>query len=160
VRESRLLDGPAQGIGPDNTVAIARDYEFVVLYTSTAGFASDIRLAERIKAGTPGVKIAFVGPHVTAGAEVSLQASPAIDFVARGEFDYPVAEFAEGRRLEDIAGVTYWRDGRVIHSYTSMDRRYMVEMVERFYDRYYFRPKVIFRILRLLRSRRAPAVVP
>ena len=29
-----------------------------------------------------------------------------------------------------------------------LDRRYMVQMVERFYDRYYFRPKVIFRILR------------
>ena len=53
VPESRLLDGPAQGIGIDDTVSIAQDYEFVVLYTSTAGFASDIRLAERIKASTP-----------------------------------------------------------------------------------------------------------
>jgi hypothetical protein len=33
-------------------------------------------------------------------------------------------------------------------TYPGLDRRYMVEMVERFYDRYYFRPKVIFRILR------------
>jgi hypothetical protein len=116
VRESRLLDGPAQGISPDDTVAIARDYEFVVLYTSMAGFASDIQLAERIKAGTPGIKIAFVGPHVTARAEVCLQASSAIDFVVRGEFDYPVAEFADGRRLEDIAGVSHRRDGRIMHN--------------------------------------------
>lgn len=33
-------------------------------------------------------------------------------------------------------------------SYPGLDRQYMVEMVERFYDRYYFRPKVIFHILR------------
>jgi hopanoid biosynthesis associated radical SAM protein HpnJ len=116
VRESRLLDGPAQGISPDDTVAIARDYEFVVLYTSMAGFASDIQLAERIKAGTPGIKIAFVGPHVTARAEVCLQASSAIDFVVRGEFDYPVAEFADGRRLEDIADVSHRRDDRIMHN--------------------------------------------
>ena len=32
--------------------------------------------------------------------------------------------------------------------YPGLDRQYMGEMVERFYDRYYFRPKVIFRILR------------
>jgi hypothetical protein len=35
VRESRLLDGPAQGISPDDTVAIARDYEFKVLMQGT-----------------------------------------------------------------------------------------------------------------------------
>jgi hypothetical protein len=33
-------------------------------------------------------------------------------------------------------------------SYPGLDRRYMLEMVERFYGRYYFRPKVIARILR------------
>jgi hypothetical protein len=32
--------------------------------------------------------------------------------------------------------------------YPGLDRRYMVEMVERFYDRYYFRPKVLWRFLR------------
>jgi radical SAM superfamily enzyme YgiQ (UPF0313 family) len=99
VPKSRLLDAPAQGISPDDTVAIAQDYEFVVLYTSTAGFASDIRLAERIKARTPGIKIAFVGPHVTARAEASLQASSAVDFVVCGEFDHPVAEVRRCREL-------------------------------------------------------------
>jgi len=33
-------------------------------------------------------------------------------------------------------------------SYPGLDRRYMVQLVEQFYDRYYFRPRVIFRILR------------
>jgi hypothetical protein len=31
VHESRLLDGPAAGIGPDDTVTITQDYDFVVL---------------------------------------------------------------------------------------------------------------------------------
>ena len=110
------IDGLTQGISLDDTVAITQDYAFVVLYTSTAGFASDIRLAEQIKARTPEIKIAFVGPHVTVRAEASLQASSAINFVVCGEFDYPVAEFAEGCRLEDIAGVTYRQGDRIIHN--------------------------------------------
>jgi hopanoid biosynthesis associated radical SAM protein HpnJ len=116
VKDSRLLDGPAQGITPNDAVTIAQDYEFVVLYTSTAGFTSDIRLAEEIKASHPETTIAFVGPHVTVKAEESLNASSAIDFVVEGEFDYAVAEFAEGRPLADIAGVSYRQGDRIIRN--------------------------------------------
>jgi hypothetical protein len=116
VPDSRLLDGPAQGLRPEDVASIAQDYAFVVLYTSTAGFTSDVRLAEQIKAGHPDSTIAFVGPHVTVQADASLLASAAIDFVVRGEFDYAVAEFADGRRLADIAGVSYRHDGRLIHN--------------------------------------------
>ena len=116
IRNSRLLDGPAQGVSPEETVNIARDYDFLVLFTSTAGFKSDIRLAESIKDENPHIKIAFVGPHVTVQPEQSLTASAAIDFVVRREFDYPVAEFAAGQQLEDIAGISYRKDGRVVHT--------------------------------------------
>ncbi|WP_447973180.1 hopanoid biosynthesis associated radical SAM protein HpnJ [Nitrospira sp. Kam-Ns4a] len=116
VKESRLLDGPSHGVSPEETVEIARDYEFLVLFTSTAGFQSDIRLAELIKAANPAIRIAFVGPHVTVQPEQSLKASPAIDFVARREFDYQVAEFAWGKPLEDIAGISYRTNGRVVHN--------------------------------------------
>jgi hopanoid biosynthesis associated radical SAM protein HpnJ len=60
--------------------------------------------------------------------ERSLQASPAIDFVAREEFDFTVAEVAEGRPLESVAGLSYTdSDGRVVHNpdreiLTDMDR--------------------------------------
>jgi hopanoid biosynthesis associated radical SAM protein HpnJ len=116
VKDSRLLDGPAQGLTPDDAVTIAQDYEFVVLYTSTAGFMSDIRLAEEIKASHPETTIAFVGPHVTIQPEESLKASTALDFVVRGEFDYAVTEFAEGHSLADIAGVSYRQGDRIIRN--------------------------------------------
>jgi hopanoid biosynthesis associated radical SAM protein HpnJ len=116
VKDSRLLDGPAQGVSPEEAVKIAQDYEFVVLYTSTAGFKSDIKLAEQLKEGTPDITIAFVGPHVTMQAEESLNASTALDFVVRGEFDYAVAEFAAGRPLADIAGVSYRQGDRIMQN--------------------------------------------
>jgi len=114
---SRLLDAPPHRVGPLETVRIACEYEFVVLFTSTVGFASDLRLAQAMKEAKPGLKIAFVGPHVQVQPAESLLASPEIDFIVRGEFDYAVVEFAQGRPLSQIANASY-RDssGRIVHN--------------------------------------------
>jgi hopanoid biosynthesis associated radical SAM protein HpnJ len=116
IRESRLLDAPAHSVSPEKTVTIAKEYDFVVLFTSTPGFKSDIRLAEMMKEARPDTKIAFVGPHVTVQAEESLKASTAIDFIARKEFDHTVAEFARGKKLEEIEGVSFRKNGQIIHN--------------------------------------------
>lgn len=116
IKDSRLLDAPSHGVSPEETVALAKDYEFLALFTSTPGFKSDVRLAQMIKEANPRIKIAFVGPHVTIQPEQSLQASPAIDFVVRREFDYPLAEYASGKRLEEIAGISYRQNGQIINT--------------------------------------------
>ncbi len=116
IKESRLLDAPAHGVSPEETVAFSSDYDFVVIFTSTPGFRSDIRLAALMKSAKPGIKIAFVGPHVTIRAEESLRASEAIDFVARKEFDYSVAEFAWGRNIEEIEGISFRKNGSIVHN--------------------------------------------
>jgi hopanoid biosynthesis associated radical SAM protein HpnJ len=113
---SRLLDAPPHGITPEQTVAVASGYEFVVLFTSTVGFASDLRLAGRMKEVQPGLQIAFVGPHVEVQPGESLAAGAAIDFVVRGEFDHAVVDFAQGRPLGEIPGVSYRRGGAVVHN--------------------------------------------
>jgi len=113
---SRLLDAPPHHITPDETVAIAADYEFVVLFTSTVGFESDVRIARRMKEAKPGLKIAFVGPHVEVQPAASLVASADIDFVVRGEFDHAVVDFASGRPPEEIRGASYRREGTVVHN--------------------------------------------
>src|SRR5579864_4303147 len=61
---SRLLDAPPHKITKLQTIEIAKDYEFLVLFTSTVGFQSDLNLARSIKEKNPGMKICFVGPHV------------------------------------------------------------------------------------------------
>jgi len=116
IRESRLLDAPSHGVKSEERIRIAAEYDFVVLFTSTAGFQSDIHLAERMKTAQPSLKIAFVGPHVSVLPEESLQASPAIDFVVRKEFDYAVAEFAWGKNLEEIAGISFRKEGQISHT--------------------------------------------
>ena len=113
---SRLLDAPPHHVSAEETLKIIKDYEFVVLFTSTPGFPGDIRLAEAMKDVNPQLKVAFVGPHVSVLPERSLRECPAIDFVARKEFDYSVVEFAQGKPLTDIAGISYRKNGSVVHN--------------------------------------------
>jgi len=113
---SRLLDAPSHHVSAEETINIARDYEFLVLFTSTPGFPGDIRLVKKIREINPRIKIAFVGPHVTVLPERSLKDSPEIDFVVRKEFDYAVCEFANGKPLEEILGISYRKNGSVVHT--------------------------------------------
>jgi len=116
IERSRLLDASPHGVTPEATVAIAKEFDFVVLFTSTPGFDNDIRLAEMMKDARPGIKIAFVGPPVSVQPEETLRTSSAIDFVARREFDFTVAEYAAGVGIEDIQGVSYRKNGRIVHN--------------------------------------------
>ena len=113
---ARLLDAPPHYVSAEETINIAKEYEFLVLYTSTPGFPGDIRLSQRIKDANPKIKIAFVGPHVTVLPERALREAPAVDFVVRKEFDYAVKEFAEGKPLEDILGISYLKNGSIAHT--------------------------------------------
>jgi len=109
---SRLLDAPSHGVTPDETVVIARDYDFVVLFTSTVGFSNDVALARKMKEAKPDLKIAFVGPHVQIKPD-SLMSGADIDFIVSGEFDHAVVEFAEGKPLSQIAGAGYRKNGGI-----------------------------------------------
>ena len=113
---SRLLDAPPHNITQAETVRISSDYDFVVLFTSAVGFESDLGIVRRMKEAKPELKVAFVGPDVQTRPTESLRASPDLDFVVRGEFDHAVVEFAEGKPLEAIPGVSFRKDGEVIHN--------------------------------------------
>jgi len=113
---ARLLDAPSHHVSAEETINIARDYEFLVLFTSTPGFPGDIRLVKKIREANPKIKIAFVGPHVSVLPERSLKDCPEIDFVVRKEFDFAVCEFAQGKPLEEILGISFLKNGSVVHT--------------------------------------------
>ena len=116
IEGARLLDAPSHHVSAEETINIARDYEFLVLFTSTPGFPGDIRLAAKIREVNPKIKIAFVGPHVSVLPERSLKDCREIDFVVRKEFDFAAYEFAHGKPLEEILGISYLKDGSVVHT--------------------------------------------
>jgi hopanoid biosynthesis associated radical SAM protein HpnJ len=113
---SRLIDAPARGMSLDEALPIAADYELAVLHTSTPSFPSDVRVVEALKEKNPNLTIGFVGSHVAVQPEVSLKASPAIDFVAGNEFDFTIKEIAEGRPLDEVDGISYREDGGIVHN--------------------------------------------
>src|SRR6202166_1384952 len=113
---ARLLDAPAHHVSSDETIEIAKEYQFLVLFTSTPGFPGDILLARAIKQSNPKIKIAFVGPHVTVLPEKSMRDCPEIDFVCRKEFDHSVVDYAKGKPLEEIPGVSFLKNGAVVHT--------------------------------------------
>ncbi|HYE23994.1 MAG TPA: hopanoid biosynthesis associated radical SAM protein HpnJ [Clostridia bacterium] len=113
---SRLLDANPHHVSAEETIEIGKQYEFLVLFTSTPGFQGDCKLAELMKAANPNLKIAFVGPHVTTLPAETLNQCAAIDFIVRREFDYAVVEYANGKPLEEIQGVSFRKNGQVIHN--------------------------------------------
>jgi hypothetical protein len=104
---STLVDAPAGGLRLEDVLPMAGQYDLAVLHTSSPSFAGDVRVAEALKQASPALVIGFVGAKVAVEPEASLLASAAIDFVAREEFDFTIAEIAEGRPLAEVAGVTF-----------------------------------------------------
>jgi hypothetical protein len=94
----------------DQVAPLAREYDHVVMHTSTPSFRGDVRVAERLKGENPRLLVGMVGAHVAVLPEPSLRASRAVDWVGVGEFDYACAEVAAGRPLTEVRGIAY-RDG-------------------------------------------------
>src|ERR1700693_1921647 len=94
VEGSKLIDAPPHKIGIDSVVKQARDYDLVVMHTSTPSFASDVKTIKAMKAANPGLKAGMIGAKVAVEANESLEASPLVDFVARNEFDFTIRDVA------------------------------------------------------------------
>jgi len=116
IENSKVVDAPPHGISIEQTVEMAADFELLVLFTSTPGFNVDVKIADMMKAKNPQLEVAFVGPPVTIEPDKVLNATKAIDFIVRREFDYQIANYANGTPLEDLPGVSYRRNGENIHN--------------------------------------------
>ena len=113
---AKLMDCPPHEIGIEECLRHAHGYDHVIIHTSTPSLRNDCRVAEAIKARRPDTTIGFVGAHAAVLPTETLKASPAIDWVGRKEFDYTCKEVAEDRPLADIAGLSYRKEGRIIHN--------------------------------------------
>jgi hopanoid biosynthesis associated radical SAM protein HpnJ len=116
IPDSRLIDAPARDLALEDIRPIVRDYELVVLHTSTPSFHGDVKVAEALKAENPNILLGFVGAHVAVSPEASVAASDAIDFVAGSEFDFTIKEIADGRPFAEVDGITWKRDGAVVRN--------------------------------------------
>ncbi len=125
IPDSKLVDAPAHDQSLEDVLPLAKDYELLILHTSTPSFGNDVKVAEAFKAANPALMIGFVGAHVAISPEPCVLASDAIDFVARHEFDYTLVDVAEGKALNEINGLSYKQDGKAVHN---PDRALVMDM--------------------------------
>ena len=116
IEGSRLVDAPPHDLTQDDVLRIARDYELVIIHTSAPTLPGDAQLAEALKSQNPDLRVGLVGAHAAVLPEETLRASEAIDFVGRKEFDFTCQDLALGKPLADIDGLSFRREGKVIHN--------------------------------------------
>jgi hopanoid biosynthesis associated radical SAM protein HpnJ len=117
VPDSRVLDAPADDLGVAECLQIARDYDLVIMHTSTPSFPTDAKFAQLLKQDNPRVRIGLVGAKVMVEPADSLLAASAVDFVCREEFDYTCRDVAAGLPLDSIDGLSYrTAAGQIVHN--------------------------------------------
>ena len=117
VENSKLIDAPPHKTSLADVTGQVKNFDLAVLHTSTPSFASDVKVAEAMKAANPNLKIGMIGAKVAVQAQESLRDAPVIDFVARNEFDFTIKEVAEGKAFNDIDGLSFRNaEGVIVHN--------------------------------------------
>src|ERR1700743_1413424 len=104
---SRLIDAPPHNLSFKDIEEDVKSHELIVIHTSTPSFKSDIRTAQMVRDINPTAKIGFIGAKVAVEPVQSMEACPALDFVARNEYDFTIQELANGADWATITGLTY-----------------------------------------------------
>jgi hopanoid biosynthesis associated radical SAM protein HpnJ len=126
IPDSRLIDAPAHDQSWDDIKHEVDDKELIVLHTSTPSFRQDIHTAELIRERNPKALIGLIGAKVAVESQKSLEASKAVDFVCRNEFDFTIKDIAEGKPLAEVEGISYRNEaGEIVHN---QDRPILADM--------------------------------
>ena len=117
VEKSKLVDAPPHKQSLADVLPMAKDHDLVVLHTSVPSFASDVKTIEAMKAVNPNLKAGLIGAKVAVDADGSMIKAPAVDFVARNEFDFTIKEVADDVPWSQIKGLSYRnKDGVIVHN--------------------------------------------
>lgn len=116
IEGSKLVDSPPHDLTREDVLKIGREYELIFIHTSSPTLKGDGELAEAFKNQNPSVIVGLVGAHAAVLPEQTLRASEAIDLVCRKEFDFTCRDIAEGKSWESINGISYRKEGRIVHN--------------------------------------------
>lgn len=114
----RFVDGPAQNLEQPDIARIIRAFspELTVCHTTTPSIYNDISYA-RLAKEISGCATCLIGPHVSVLPEDTFgHSNGAVDIIARGEYDYTLRDRAAHMKVEDIAGISYLRDGACVNN--------------------------------------------
>jgi radical SAM superfamily enzyme YgiQ (UPF0313 family) len=164
--EVLLLDAPARKVGYHEVEKSGKQFkpDLLVVGASIHNTHGDTKAAARLKRALGGAFTIMVGAPVSSRPEEILDLEPAIDAVARREFDVAVASLADvlasDSRLDVVEGITYRSNGHVHTNPVAPllqnldDIPFVSEIYKRFLDaRNYFNPNVSFPMITILTGR-------
>ena len=106
-----------------------KDTKLFVLDTSTPSIYSDIAFGAMLKKKYPDAFVLLVGTHPSATVEETMSVDPAIDGIARKEYDFIVRDLAfalrDGTDLTEVKGLSF-RNGETVVN--NPDADYIVDM--------------------------------
>ena len=123
--EVSLLDQPAKRFSLDQTVNwVKKEDPDIIGFSVLLSTAKEApKIAERVKAENPNIKVVFGSHHSTFNAERILKKYPFVDIVVRGEGEHTSLEIArcleKQRELDKVEGVTFRKNGRIV---SNLDR--------------------------------------
>jgi len=115
----KILDATAQDVVLEGLEQYLKDLKTVPSYigitatTPEAVIALDT--AQICKNVLPGARVVLGGVHATVMPEAIL-ADKNVDFVIRGEGEYSFLELVNGNQLDSILGLSYKKNGKIIHN--------------------------------------------
>jgi len=126
VEGSKLIDAPPHRLKFEDIEGDLAAHDLIIIHTSTPSFKSDVQTARMVKEINPGAVVGFIGAKVAVQPDESLKASPAIDFVARSEYEFTIQEIAAGCDWSGIKGISYRTNGgAIVHN---EDRPILMDM--------------------------------
>ncbi|MBN1162043.1 MAG: cobalamin-dependent protein [Dehalococcoidales bacterium] len=136
-----LLDANALQLKPEDVAGAVSDAGVVGITAMTPTIGTALYIAHYLKRDRPGIKIILGGPHATLLPEETLNSSPDIDIIVRGEGDETVIDLMRaiegGQPLDNIPGISYKADGKIVHT---ADRTSNVDMDSLPYPAYHLLP--------------------
>ena len=134
----KLIDAPANALSHDETEKLIIDFkpDLLVLYTGKMSEVNDLEFVDRIIDKT-GCDSVIVGPFASINPERTLSASKKITKLVAGEFEYPVAEIADGKNQQEILNLVYKQGGQTVKNpmrpYLTGDQLDAIPFVSKFF---------------------------
>ncbi len=134
--EVALKDCSNDGISFEGLKKIIKNFrpEIIIANTSTPSIIGDLKVAAIAKEEDKAIKTIFFGIHVTALPEETFAESPDLEFIASGEPEYTVRDFARAARnklpMNEVKGLIY----KTGHGIVRNEKRPLIENLDELPD--------------------------
>lgn len=139
--EIKFIDAPSYGFTHAETEEIITKFgpDFLVIYSGRLSEDNDMEFSDRLVSKL-GIKGAFVGPYISIDPEGSLKKSRNVSIAVKGEFEFPILEIIEGKKLQHIKNIVYNDNGTIrtnpLRPYLERDELDEIPFVTEFFSRH------------------------